>query len=166
MLRNLLENPWLNSFASIATLVFLIHHRKDICPAFYHFMTCMVDEEVYFLNTMAMWMVFKCFLIPDEHSVAGKQVQTQTAEIIFQNRIKTVVLAYTEMLLSLSLCSGSFETLWPYVYCSCAFGFVALRSVFKEQLDLTCFIFLVIYFTQNTLVHIVDLTIHQNFFET
>lgn len=77
-----------------------------------------------------------------------------------------MVLAYAEMLLSLSLCSGSFETFWPYVYCSFAFAFVAVRSVFKEQLDLTCFIFLVIYFTQNTLVHIVDLTIHQNFFET
>lgn len=72
MLRSLLENRWLNSCASIVTLIFLIRHRKNICPAFYHFMTCMVDEEVYFLNVMAMWMFFKCFLYPEEHAAPGK----------------------------------------------------------------------------------------------
>jgi hypothetical protein len=43
--------------------------------------------------------------------------------------------------------------------------FVALRSVFKENLDLTFTIFVFIYSIQNLLVHLVDLALHSSFEE-
>lgn len=93
-------------------------------------------------------------------------MNTLTNEQILKNRIKTVVLAYSEMLLAMSLSSSSMDSLWPYFYCTCVFSFVAIRSVFKEQLDLTCLVFLVMYFIMNIIVHLVDLCVHQSFWDT
>lgn len=163
VLFRLIENPWINTILSILLLLFLITYRRDLCPELFHFMTSMVDEELYFLNVMVLWLTWKCYLHPKQELANPK---IYTASEIFENRAKVVTLGLFEMLFCLSLLHDGFDDKWPYVYCLSVFAFVAVRSLFYEQLDLTCLVFLGIYVTQNSVVHLVDLVFHQSVMQT
>lgn len=67
LLDKFLYGPFFNFFASILVLCWLISNREEATPDFCHFITHMEDDEVHFTWIISLWIVFKCFLQPDQN---------------------------------------------------------------------------------------------------
>jgi len=64
-----IEEVW-NSAAcdfvfSIVLFCFFIAYREELTPEFFHFVTCMVEEEGHFIWIMFLWLTYKCYLTMD-----------------------------------------------------------------------------------------------------
>lgn len=70
MLINFKETPLYQFLKSITFMCVLIKFRDPLTPNIFHFLTCMVDEEVHFLYIMLLWSIFKCFFTPNPHEVS------------------------------------------------------------------------------------------------
>ena len=119
---------------------------------------CVDEEEVHFLFVTCLWLFFRCWLEPDPTYV--KQV---APERITEERFKIVTRSALEMGISLLVMQGFLETYAQWAYCFSLLGLIAVRTVYKDHLDLTGLIFVVVYFSQNFIVNTIDFVIYKNF---
>lgn len=125
---------------SIVFMCILIKVRDPLTPNIFHFLTCLVDEEVHFLFIMLLWSIFKCFFTPNSHEVSllsADQRQTK--------RLQTVVRALLELVIALTIMRDS-VSFYGWVCSLSLFGFVCLRALFSEALDLITVFFVITYF--------------------
>jgi hypothetical protein len=145
--------PVFDFFESIAILVIMIYYREIITPDFIHFITCIVDEEAHFICVTIYWMVWKCFLMPEDANIS------QAAKV--EQRFKTVARALIELIVSLILTYATYQSVFPMIYCLSVFILVSVRSIYFEKIDLTFTIFLVLYFSQNFIVNSIDFVVYK-----
>ena len=48
---------------SVLLLHFMTQNREDITPDFFHFITCLTEEEGHYFTCFFYWIVWKCFLL-------------------------------------------------------------------------------------------------------
>lgn len=65
--------------------------------------------------------------------------------------------------ISLLILQGVLGTYAQWLYCFGLFGLTALRSVYKNYLDLTGLIFMIVYFMQNFIVNMIDFIIFKSY---
>ena len=117
----------------------------------------MVEEEAYFICVMLYWLLWKCFLIVDPQFEKMKDNAQKN-----DNRIKVVARAFLELTVSLALLNQTFESYYPWVYCYILLAFVAFRSIYFEKIDLTVTIFVILYFSQNFFVNMIDFVVYKH----
>jgi len=116
----------LSFLISILFLCGLIKYRERVTPDFFHFITCVVEEEVHFTCIMVIWLTWKCWLSADTK----------------EDKIKTVVRAAIELTLALAI---SQVTILDCLYCFMVFGLACIRQIFLDHFDLQAWIFICIY---------------------
>lgn len=152
------ESQFFDSSMSVVLLCVLIWCREPLTPDIFHFVMCVDEEEVHFLFVSCLWLFFRCWLEPDPSYV--KQV---APERIIEERVKIVTRSALEMGISLLVMQGFLETYAQWAYCFGLFALIAVRTVYKDHLDLTGFIFVIVYFSQNFIVNMIDFVVYKNF---
>ena len=71
-----------NTLWSAGLLALLLKNRDQLTPDFFHFITCVVEEEGHHLCVFAYWATYKCFLLdPLSFGVeTGSQIARGTSE--------------------------------------------------------------------------------------
>ena len=126
----------------------MVVYRDILTPRFAHLIFSVVDDEVNFVTVMCYWLLWKCLLVPE-------------TELKQEDRVKSVVLSAIEMFAALSFTYGNYYSIWPWIYCSCVFGLTAVRSIYREQLDLVITLSAGLYWSMNLIVHLVDFLVLQ-----
>mmetsp|Transcript_19188 Transcript_19188/g.29391 ORF Transcript_19188/g.29391 Transcript_19188/m.29391 type:complete len:361 (+) Transcript_19188:10-1092(+) len=148
---SVLDTPWFSFFMSIALFSFLIWMREELTPDFFHFVTCMVEEEGHFIWIMYLWLNYKCFLRMD--STSSRFLSDAQR---YEERLKIVVRGVIEIVISLLIMWWALSDSYSLFYCLAIYAFAAVRSVYAEQLDLMIWVFCVTYMLQNMLVNLFD----------
>mmetsp|Transcript_1301 Transcript_1301/g.1622 ORF Transcript_1301/g.1622 Transcript_1301/m.1622 type:complete len:174 (+) Transcript_1301:574-1095(+) len=157
----MLDNQWANSLASVLIMITLIQYRQSLTPQFLFFATSMVHEETEFLFVTAGWLLWKNFLVVPH----GPMLSISR---LAEERLKVVLRSLFELILALTLAQALlnyFEGGYPWVYCLGLFGFAGARSIYFEHMDLPCFLFMILYLSQNLLVNSIDFVLYKSYLE-
>ena len=108
---------------------------------------------------MLYWLLWKCFLTVDPNVINKYDAKRKV-----EDRIKLVARALIELTFCLILMGSTYEySFYPWLYCLSVFIFFSIRSVFQEHIDLTAFIFLMVYFSQNFIVNMIDWGVYKQY---
>lgn len=152
------ESQFFDSSVSIVIFSLLVWCREPLTPDIFHFVMCVDEEEVHYLFVSCLWLFYKCCLEPDPAFV--NQLRH---ERIVEERFKIVARSALEMALALLALQTVSDTYSQWAYCFSAFALMAIRTIYKDWLDLTAFIFVIVYFAQNFIVNMIDYIVYKNF---
>ena len=88
-------------------------------------------------------------------------MQMNKDEVVVE-RVKIVVRSAIELCIALLANQALVPDYWPWVYCYSMFIFASIRTVYKDHLDLTASIFIIVYFTQNFIVNTIDFCVYKH----
>ena len=144
-------NEFFSSTVSIVVMFFLAANKDYLTPDIFHFLTCVDEEEVHYIFATGLWLYFKCLLEPS----AGHMKQVPQSKYR-EERLKIIIRSAMELAISLLALQSITDSLWHWAYCFSVFILASARTLYKDQLDLTAFIFLFVYFSQNFLINMID----------
>jgi hypothetical protein len=78
--KNSLIEQLMEGFVSILCLIGMHIYREEITPDFWHFVTCLTEEEGHYLCCFIYWMIYKCFLL-DAYTI-------ESTGVACNNRVK------------------------------------------------------------------------------
>lgn len=153
------ESQFFDSSMSIIIFFLLIWYREPLTPDIFHFVMCMDEEEVHYLFITCLWLFYRCCLEPDPI-----QVKQLPQERVVEERFKIVARSALEMAITLLAQQTVSDSYSQWAYCFSAFALMAVRTIYKDWLDLTAFIFVIVYFAQNFIVNSIDYVIYKHFY--
>jgi len=111
----------------------------EFTPDFFHYLTCVIEEEGHLLWVLLLWSAHKYFFCVDHK----------------KNLAPTIVIGLLESSLALFL-SGNFN-MYYFISLLCVMAFNYARSLWSEHINVICFFFVTYYFTINFTVNTIDL---------
>lgn len=144
-------------------LACLLGYRSYLTPNFIHLLSAVEDDEAHCVCVMLIWLCYRCFLEPDM-----QVTKATTVDRVWQERLRIFARCFLELLVTLLVLTPTFDSMWPWVYCTTVLLIAAARSVWKEWLDWPILIAGAAYLLQNLIVNLLDLAFqkHSLHFET
>jgi len=131
---------------SVIYATWLFGSMDEFTPDFFHYLTCVVEDEGHFLWVILLWSAHKYFFCVDD---------------LKKDLALTIVIGLLESSLALYL-TGYFNMFY-FISLLCVMMFNYLRSYYSEHLNMICFFFVIYYFSINFAVNTIDLLYNKKF---